>query len=71
MQQVLQSQEACVGAQTHEIFFSGIRLSEGWLLFIVISYGDSLGFAVATGEAGVVTEGGIMTGDCCVAPWHH
>lgn len=66
MQQVLQSQQACVGAQTHEIFFSGIPLSEGWLLFRVIFCGDSSGFAVASRKAGVVTEEGIMTGDCSV-----
>lgn len=41
-------------------------LSEGWLLFIIIFCGDSLGFAVASREAGVVTEEGVMTGDCSV-----
>lgn len=66
MQQVLQSQQARVGAQTHEIFFSGISLSEGWLLFLIIFCGDSSGFAVASREAGVVTGEGVMTGDCSV-----
>lgn len=66
MQQVLQSLQACVGAQIHEIFFSGIPLSEAWLLFIIIFCGDSLGFAVTSREAGVVTEEDIMTGDCSV-----
>lgn len=55
-----------MGAQAHEIFFSGISLSEGWLLFIMIFCGDSSGFAVASREAGVVMEEGVMTGDCSV-----
>lgn len=71
MKQVLQSQQTCVGAQTHEIFFSGIPVSEGWLLFIILFCGDSSGFGVASGEAGVVTEKGIMTGVALLSPWHH
>lgn len=53
MQQVVQSQQAYVGAQTPEIFFSGIPVNEACLLFLIMFCGDSLGFAVASREAGV------------------
>lgn len=46
-------------------FFYGTLLNEACLLFLIMFCGDSLGFAVARGEAG--EGGGRVTGDCSVS----